>query len=443
MKKTLSLFLTLCSLFLPISLVGETSPIEAQSTSASLPNVGFAAFNLTAPSFNCSAFVKASSDLPELHVAFLYNTFGNDFSCLNRILRDPRLKTLEVALINEPGHRNARLGPYEFLSNEGSVFLWDEKLRRRDKRLKAKFNKYVQPLKRVLNENLQEHTSLIVNPGLESNVSDRAGRVLIAWTREEFPNSRVVWNPLKPSPARRKNTRADFIEGHNLSPNIAEPCIYNMDGTDVSFPDRPAIGERNYEEGQVKNWVQSGTPLFQLIEQFANRCEVAFVWTAESNGINERATSFVDPRKRNHRISIDRYNAIFSEIRRVQSRGRVYPTEFKYTDSDKHVESSCDVVRSIFEDGEKKGNLLKQSEFRDRGGVLILSNTFGFVRDVKLIKGRRVVDEFDSSGKYKDGRLLFRSSRSPTTYPFNTYLTFSHNNQKICYKLPNPRVRLD
>jgi hypothetical protein len=428
---------------LPLTLAGEPPSEETKITSASLPNVGYAAFNLTAPSFNCSAFLRASSDLSELHVAFLYNTFGNDFSCLKRLLADERLKTLEVALINEPGHRNNRLGKYEFLSDVGSVPAWDAKLRNRDKRLKSKFNRYVQPLKRVLSENLQQHTSLIVNPGLESNVSDRAGRVLISWTREEFPNSRVVWNPLKPSSQRRKNTRGDFIEGHNLSPNIVEPCIYNMDGTDVSFPERPAIGERNYEEGQIKNWVQSGTPLFQLIEQFANRCEVAFVWTAESNGINERLTSFVDPRKRNHRISLDQYKTIFNEIRTIQNRGRVYPSEFRYTEPEKAVESSCDKVYNIFEDGEKKGKLLKQSEFRDRGAVLILSNLLGTVRDVKLIKGTRVVDVFENSGRYKDGRLLFRSQRSPTTYPLNTYLTFSHNNQKICYKLPNPRARLD
>lgn len=408
-----------------------------------LVNVGFAAFNLTASGFNCDGFLAAAKDLPELHVAFLYNTFGNDYSCLVRMLKNKRLKTLEVNLINEPGHRNGRLGSYEFLAGEGSVNAYDSAIARRDPQLKTKFFSYVKPLQKVLRDNLSQETSLIINPGLESNLSDRSGKILVAWAREAFPTARIVWNPLSPSPSRRVNARADLIEGHNINPNISAPCLYNMDGTDVSYPFRPAIGERYHQEGQTKNWVQSGSPLFQVIEEYANRCEVAFVWTAESNGINERDKNFVDPRKRNHRISNDVYSKIFADIKNLQKTGKVYPSEFKYSAEEKQVEASCTKISSIFADGDKRGNLLKQSEFRDRGGVLLLPSTYSSVRYAEIVRKGMVVDTYVNSGRYKDGRVLFRSNRSPTTYPFKTYLTFTTGREKFCYKIPNPRVRID
>lgn len=410
--------------------------------STGLTNVGLAVFNLTAPKFNCTGYLESTRGLSALHVSFLYNTFGNDFSCLKRVLADPRLESIEIALINEPGHRNKRLGSYEFLFTEGSVSDWNRKVGRKDARLKTKLAKYVVPLQTVLSENLRPETQLFINPGLESNLSDTSGRVLIAWTRELFPNARIVWNPLSARPARRKATRADVLEGHGLNPNLNEPCIYNMDGTDVSYPNRPALGESNHQEGQSKNWVQSGAPLRQLIEEYANRCEVAYVWTQESNGLSYK-TGFKDPRKRNHNISKSTYDRLLSDVKQLQQSGKIYPKTFAYTDSDNAIVSSCDVVSTNFVDGYKSGKLLKQSEFRDRGGVIILPAENRTVSTARIYQGSRVIDTYRNTGSYKDGRVLFRSSISPQTYPLKTYLVFDRSNKRICYQIPNPRIRLD
>jgi hypothetical protein len=409
--------------------------------SSGLTNVGYAPFNLTAANFNCTGFLDATQVVKHLHIAFLYNTFGNNFTCLENLIADPRLETLEVNLINEPGHRNGRLGSYEFLASEGDVQDYDSKLRSQDAALKQRFAAYVAPLQSVL-QNLDSSTQLLINPGLESNVSPEAGAVLVSWTRELFPNARVVWNPLNPSQEQLTTTAADLIEGHGPTPNISAPCVYNMDGTDVSYPFRAAIGEADHREGTAKNWVQSGPPLFQLIEELANRCEVAFVWSAEGNGIDARNSNFVDPRSRNHNISTDVYRSIFSDIASVHTEGRVYTTT-DYSQDELSVESTCSQVRTDFADGAKSGRLLKQSEFRDRGGVVILSRDLSSARNVQIVHGTEVVDVYTSSGPYHDGRPLFRSSVSPTKYPFNTYLTLEVNSEKICYKIANPRVRID
>jgi hypothetical protein len=425
----LSILILVVPLFVPISSV---------AIAQGLPNVGYATFNLTANKFNCEGYIKSIAPLEELHIAFLYNTFGNNFSCLERLLADPRLKTLEVNLINEPGHRNNRLGKYEFLYNVGSVATWNKKLVAKDVALKQKYVNYVKPIQNVLSQHLQPHTTLMINPGLESNVSATAGRVLIAWTRDLFPNARIVWNPHKASLSTRRIVNADLVEGHGLYPALKEPCVYNMDGADVKYANRPALGENS----GTKNYFHSGAPLFQQLEKYANRCEVAFVWTQEGNGLSYKQ-GFKDPRTRNHFIPTSMYNQIMRDIIAVQKRGRIAPKSDTYTAKDNSVVSSCSIVSSNFEDGLKYGRLLKQSEFPDRGGVLILPTEFRSVKTAKIIKGTKIVDEFRNTGPYHDGRPLFRSNLSPTNYPVNTYLVFNKQNVRYCYKLPFPRIRLD
>lgn len=418
--------------------------LSEQGMEVGISNIGYATFNLTAPTFNCDGFLEATKTLSALHVTFLYNTFGNDFGCLKRVLQDPRLDTLEINLINEPGHRNGRLGKYEFLYGVGSVARYNAKLRDRDPQLKQKFMDYVKPLQNVLSVASVENLNLLINPGLESNVSDVSGRVLVAWSREAFPQSRVVWNPLRTSSNRLKRANSDLIEGHGMYPPIVSPCVYNMDGLDVSYQQRPAIGEFQHQEGQPKNWIKSGPPLQQLLEDYANRCEVAFLWTAEGNGLKSNVGKFIDPRKRNHYTPTKIYKRIMRDIVYLQNHGKLYPPTFSYLESDNAIVKSCDVVRTDFVDGYKVGRLLKQSEYPDRGGVILLSKEVRPTDRVRLIQGNKVVDEYFSGGYYKDGsRTLFRSKRSPTTYPFKTYLVIDSGSKRTCFKIENPRMRLD
>jgi hypothetical protein len=127
----------------------------------------------------------------------------------------------------------------------------------------------------------------------------------------------------------------------------------------------------------------------------------------------------------------------------LHRKGKVAPIIDTYTTEDNYIVNSCAVVSSNFEDGLKSGRLLKQSEFPDRGGVLILPTQFRNVSRAFLIKGRQIVDEYSNTGPYHDGRPLFRSKLSPTKYPFNTYLYFTAGQNRYCYKLFNPRIRLD
>ena len=335
-----------------------------------------------------------------------------------------------------------RLGEYEFLYDIKRPADYEALIKNKDEALKYKFKTYIIPLKDFLDKNLRPDVELLISPGLESNLSDSSGKILIEWTREVFSDARIVWNPLRATQSSLNQSSGDLLESHGLFPKLNAPCIYNLDGTDVSYPDRPALGENTHIEGNSKNWIQSGRPVFQLYEQMSNTCEVTFFWVAESNALDYQK-SFIDPRSRQHTISTKTYIRIFTDIIELHKRGVVYPIEYTYTKNDNRIVKTCNEVRLDFVDGFKKGKLLKQSEFRNRGAVLILPREFNSVTSAILYKGNRIVDTYKKVGRYKDGRNMFRSRISPTTYPLKTYLVLNKKSSKICYKLPNPRIRLD
>lgn len=277
---------------------------QTTSTKKKILNVGRAPYNLTSPKFNCRAFLSSVDDLEELHIAFLYNTFGNKFDCLKTLLYDPRLKTLEVHLINEPGHRNNRLGRYEFLYRYGESE-YEDLLEKRNRKLRKRFKRYIRKIKRVLDEHRQPYTKLLISPGLESNVNERAGKTLVRWTRKNFPKAKVVWNPLYPT----GRANADYLEQHTKRPLAFPPCIVDLDGTDISFKRRVSWVKRAGDN----NYIEAGPELQRYIEKYSKKCEVVFLWVMEDNGIAD--SRFVDPRKRNHRNKKKIYDLIARQIK--------------------------------------------------------------------------------------------------------------------------------
>lgn len=393
-------------------------------------NVGRGVFSLMSPSFNCDAFISSVRRLPVLHIAALYNTFGNDFRCWDRLAADIRLQTVELNLINEPGHRNRRLGKYEFLYGVGTPSQYDKLLRDRDPKLKAKFVEYVQLAKQKI-ESLPKHVQCLINPGLESNVSAKAGQVLMEWTREQFPSCRTVWNPLKAQAKLIKG--ADLVEGHGPNPPLTKACIANLDGTDISFPQRISpLGE---------NSVESGRPLMQYVATYANRCEVVFLWTVEDN-CNFK-TGFIDPRARNCKPASKVFKLVAKEAERAMKTIK-QKTKRAWTQKESESLKSCTSVNSP-NDGAKKDFLLKQSEYRDRGGVVLFPKGIK-PQSVTIVWEGKTIDTYRPSGSYEhDGsnRAMFRSMTSPVSYPFHVVVKAIKGSSTICYKIDNPNERND
>lgn len=413
-----------------------------------LVNVGRAPFAIAHNKFDCKGFISSLKDLDFIHVAWLFNTFGTKYSCLNKILADPRLVTLQTNLINEPGHRNRRLEKHEFLYNISSPSKFDKLLKSRNPKLKAQFDKYVAPLQDLLVSRLQPQTECLINPGLESNVSARAGKVLVQWTREAFPFCKVVWNPL----AKAKDTQgtgANLIEQHGWSPSFStNSCIFNNDGSDINFPGRKAASAIAHEkdENSPKNYVNSGNALQSTIEELANQCKIAFLWVGEDNCFNYdgQGAPWVHPTRRSCKAGpVNKYVA--KEVAHAHKNGIREPKEFVYSEAEESSFAGCSEIRKPH-DGAKKNFLLKQSEFSDRGGVVITPTSLNGASSITVVHKGTKVDSYQRTGNYgHDGsqRGLWRSNKSPLKYPFKVAVRIKQGNKTICYRVNNPRIRND
>jgi hypothetical protein len=303
---TIAMFLFACG-------GGGSSSDGSFDTDYKFTNVGRAPFAIMSPSFECDDFIESIKELPTIHLAFLFNTFGNNSQCIDRIFQDKRLQTVVMHLINEPGHRNKRLGSYEFLSTVSSPAEFDRLLKKQDQNLKNRFINYIQPALNIVSK-IPKQADCIISPGLESNISDEASRILVSWTRELFPSyCRMLWNPLREKQTISVNmVGADLVEAHGRNPLVSAPCLINTDGTDISFPNdaRPS----NFGPGW---FITAGSDLENYINNFTNKCEIVFLWTAEDNCI--RSGAFVDPRQRRCSIAKEtRINHLLSkEILRI------------------------------------------------------------------------------------------------------------------------------
>jgi len=403
-------------------------------------NIGRSPFAIQKSDFDCDDFIRAEKTLKEVHFTYLWSTFGKSNKCVDRVFALPTFKSVTVHLINEPCHRNKRCGSYEFLASYKTPKDYSNALEKQDPKLKSKFIAYATPVKTHLEATLPKTAECIVSGGLESNVSVKAATVLNSWTRELFPLCRILWNPLKSHGVRAEKVGADLVEEHGLFPTVKAPCTVNTDGTDIQFPSRKTYNSGNGEK-EEKNFINAGRPLQQYVEKWSNMCEKTDLWVFEDNCI--RSNRFEDPRKRSCAFVRSRKtnHLLAKEIRNINKKGKYEPIDFVWGDKENLSLKQCTSIKPSI-DGFKKGFLLKQSEFADRGMTSIFPRTVG-IRSVKMYKDGKVIATFTSKERYKDGRELYRSNTPPSSMPFQTVLKVKTTRGTVCYKIDNPRIRND
>lgn len=430
MKPTLARVLTLilCLVAHPRAGVGE-------GTQPFISNVGRAPFAFFSPNFPCEAFLHSVRRLPVLHVATLYNSFGHDYRCFRKLKSDPRLQTFQLNLVNSPGQRNRRLGPYEFLAVYSSPAVFERLLLERDRGLKDRFTQYVKRAQ-VLIASLPPHVQCLINPDLEGNISDKAASVLVSWTRDLFfPRCRVIHNPLRASTQKVGRAGADLVEGHGKVIPVSAPCIVNTDGVDISFPERPSIFGKEY-------FIESGHPIQQWIATYTH-CELVYLWIGEDNLI--ASSAFKDPRKRALTSAKARraFSLVAREAEVAMKTIRVYQPYPWSREELKSLEGCTQTLNP--HDGSKRGFLMKQSEFRDRGGVVLLPSGLRASRLEIAHKGK-VIDRYQGTGSYDhdgQGREMWRSQRSPLELPLHVVVRASTGEKVRCWGIQNPMQRVD
>jgi hypothetical protein len=224
-------------------------------------NAGRAPYALQNPTFPCDAFFQSVSGKPKLRISFVWNTFrkGYDPTCLDRVLNDPRLTTLQVTLVNETCARRGDCARRELLYRHG-LARWERGLGRARHYYTARLKRYMTRAYNYIIPKLKDSTGLYVTPFLESQMRGAAARQQIAIAREVFGARALIgFNPYGNKPAHYGQ---DYTELHGRADPIDDPYIVNLDGEQLDF---------------------TNTLFVQYFLEIHEGAMLAFLWTGADN----------------------------------------------------------------------------------------------------------------------------------------------------------------
>lgn len=242
--------------------------------------IGLAPYGIRNKNWPCKKFLKALKPLKSLHIATLWDAFGTNNTCLEKLMEDPRLESLEIILITECCVRNRNCTSADFL-RWYTPASYQAALLSRDPKLMRGLRRYYKEVKAFLDINLRSTTQCYISPGLESNLNADAMKILINMAYKIFPQCMLVANPVGSGPGYY--TGADFREFHgtNLPSEKNISCITDLDGLDIEFPERPSVYNSGWE-----THIHSGSELQSYLQKSTARCEISFLWTSEMNCLN-------------------------------------------------------------------------------------------------------------------------------------------------------------
>lgn len=142
--------------------------------------IGLSAFAALNSSFPCDTFLASLNKSPAPAMAILLNTFGSDWSCVNKFLSENSNKPhlLEIHFSNEACRRNNRCGSEEFLSgltvNEYNQVLSDE-----ISSVAPKIARKILDVHSRIESNISPKTRLILSLGLEDNLTESSQKIFI------------------------------------------------------------------------------------------------------------------------------------------------------------------------------------------------------------------------------------------------------------------------
>lgn len=378
---------------------------------------GLATFAIMNKDWPCSETIRAFEGVPEIRIAVLFNSFGNDWSCLSKIAEDPRPKFFEFHLINEPCHKNNRCFNYEFLYKT-TLAQYKSKVRNADSAFISKLQSYAMPVKQFLDAN--PSVACGISPMLESRLSTGDFERMRSYLMPIFGHRCAwIWNPLDTKKYSSLYLKDFLLEGHGAEPDIVPHCIANFDGLDIDLASRPN---------------KNGWPV-KLIPQYLNiysNCHAAFLWINEFNGIG---SSFVDPRKRKNWPKRSHFTELNKLLRKEipDGGGVVNPAPVTCKNPIKNA------------DGIRKGFVWKQSEHG--GSAVFLPIKYNNIKlatrqVVAKHNGRKIAVSFFKSIYTEDGsrRQYFRFKKNQKDFPYGTTIYFG---SKACVFLRNPKIRND
>lgn len=239
--------------------------------------IGLAPYAIMQPTFNCAAFKDSIKDLKGFHLSWVWWSFGDERNCIRELLRDPRLISYELHLINEVCQRNGNCGSYEYLHGV-SVGEYNWRLKSSNPNEIARLRGYAQNAANFLYLDAKPSARCYISLGLESNLSETAMRNGTKALESVFPGCEFVTHGHRIPPYLK--------ERHHNHPAIDAPCIVNLDGVTIKFPGIPNNSHPQISPQDVENYLNT-----------YGFCDVMYIWDNNYNCIKAEL-GFVDPRRR-------------------------------------------------------------------------------------------------------------------------------------------------
>ena len=227
---------------------------------------GVSYIGLCNKTWNCENTLKTWRQR-DISVGWLEDSFGAECSCADQLLRLDRPKVIRVHLANGPCLRNQRCEPHDVFAGL-TITQANKAVMRPGSRVRRRFAAVVSRFRQRL---LQSRNAVqcYVSPCLECDLNGPARKVLSRIVRARLPGCVLVDNPF-----RHDCLPQSVCEKHGPDTDLREPCIYDLDGTEVN----------------------SVVDLRRIAKKTA-RCDLRFYWSHWMN-CNVEGQSFVEPSKR-------------------------------------------------------------------------------------------------------------------------------------------------
>ena len=259
---------------------------------------GVGLFAIMSPSFPCEKallLIPKEGKVPSL--SLLWGTFGSDTKCLSQWIEHAgnRPHLVEIHLSNEPCRRNKRCESTEFLFGISSKDL-SGKLEKKEQSIVNAYTERVKEIASTLKPFIKSKGEYILSTGLEDNFSDKAYDTVVSIIQKNWSGT-IVRNPEKDSSYFKG---AHYLELHGNKPLFPTdtPCIANLDGVDMAFPNHPARTKQKITWEESKDFLLTSSA----------HCRSTFLWAAPWQGIVN--DSFIPPRSRKWYLETDDIEAV-------------------------------------------------------------------------------------------------------------------------------------
>lgn len=360
------------------------------------------------------------------NVRALWNSFGSSKRCANKLLTKP-VKSFSLALLNTTCVRRGDCAKHEILAGYSKQSL-ERAITNNNEALRARVIAAAKNASSYLLTHIKPQTTCYISPALEHDLSPKAFEILSSWVLPEFPSCRAINNPSGIN-SQKKEIPGFIYEVHGSTPRLDVECIADLDGEPVNFHGQPQSPIPGIMSDEIPRYAQK-----------YKHCEIVSLWTCEMNG-KKNCKGPSNPRDRAGFPTKED----FARIQKLVDELKAKPIEVPPWGKDDDV--SLNGCTQVLEPKDGIGGFLwKQSDIHP-GGVALFPSSYPQFKTVALKLNGKAFENLTFSGfgnpDSKGNRQHWRGQTPTIKLPLNIAVVAESRDERICYKLYNPKVRQD